>query len=282
VETRTRYGFDYAIDNVGSAFAAAINGGKPGFNGFVIVDPHAYANFLKNSSLVDPFTAAAVALQTPQAELQKTKGDVVKVATFVRSSVDLQSHELALPVSLRYDLTDRLHAEVTVAPTLTIADADTKTERSLRSLNDFGQPETKVLQRGNPPLFGITALRPGGGFGTPFNVPPVKVPVQLPPPQSPPPASPVAASGKGAIPQAPDFPGEDVGNRRSTQNMVDVLFGVKTQASLIFDLNEEKTIYAQLWGGYHWVQDMHVSNGLGESSIDLSGFEAGIGLGFRF
>jgi len=92
----------------------------------------------------------------------------------------------------------------------------------------------------------------------------------------------VATGGKGATPQSPEFPGRTLANKEFRRDSLDCLFGVKAQASILLDLNDEKTIYAELWGGYHWVEDLHVSNGSGQATIDLSGFQAGIGLGFRF
>lgn len=293
VETRNRFGYDYALDNFGLDFAALATGKAFPYNGLVIYDANAYANYLQNNGYVDSGTAGVIRLQKPQSELERTQAEVVKIGTFVRSSVDFESHELAIPISLRYDIGSRLHAEITVAPTLTIADADAKTELSIRALDDLADPQTHVFKRGNPPQAGIRYIGGGvsggtngvGGSGLPAlpnTQPQQSTPLQLPPPVVPPVVSPVAASGKGATPQDVDYPGRTIANKRYNRSSVDALFGVKTQASLIFDLNEEKTIFAELSGGYRWVQEMHVSTAFGESSMDLSGFQASIGLGFRF
>jgi hypothetical protein len=293
VETRNRFGYDYALDNVGIDLDALATGRAFPFNGLVIYDANAYANYLQTNGIVDSSTAALIREQKPQSEIERTQGEVAKIGTFVRSSVDLESHELAIPISLRYDLGSRLHAEITVAPTLTLANADAKTELSIRALDDFDKAHTNVILRGNPPQAGIrylgggVATGPGGvgGSGLPPGIntlPQLPTPVQLPPPTTPAPAAPIGGAGKGATPQDVDYPGRTLANQRYSRNSLDALFGVKTQASLIFDLNEEKTIFAELSGGYHWVQEMHVSTAFGESSMDLSGFHASIGLGFRF
>ncbi len=278
IETRSRFGMDYPLDNVAFRYGF----GQSGFRQLVVIDPDTYANTLLAGGKIDASTAAFLRRLRPIFEFEKTQGEVVAVATFVRSSLDLNAHDLALPVSLRKDFGNRLHVEFSVAPTVTLVDAELKTDINRRALTNLQEPKTNVFARTVLPTGNIS---PNGSLGGVIPIPGGVTPVatSLPPtPVEPSPPQPRTAGGKGATPQSADFPGKSVGNSVHRRDELNFLFGVKGQASIIFDLNDEKTLYAELWGGYHWVQEMHVNNGFAEASIDLSGFQAGIGLGFRF
>jgi hypothetical protein len=99
--------------------------------------------------------------------------------------------------------------------------------------------------------------------------------------QSPTPSQ-TSGGGKAAVPRNPGYPGSLVSRDVYSDSASEVLFGVSTGASVILDLNAERTFFVELWGKYQWVQDFALDNGLGRSTVDLSSFQAGLGVGYRF
>ncbi len=277
LERSDQFGFNYALDNFRYASEPRALAISLSQLQYVVVDPKAYADFVGRTDKALPVVENYIRTLRPLKDFQRTKAEVVAVASFVRSSFDLNSHELSLPLTLRKDVGSRLHVNLTIAPTLTLVDWESKTEVGRRALRaqELAAPQTIILVRNTLPL-GVIPIDRDSVPQIPPQVQPRPAMASLPPAPVAPPA------GKGSTPQAPDFPGQDVGNAKFTRSSFDTLFGIKTEASLLFDLNDEKTIFTELSGGYHWVQHLHVENGFGEASLDLSGFQVSLGLGFRF
>ena len=102
-------------------------------------------------------------------------------------------------------------------------------------------------------------------------------------PQPPPIQSNVLGGGKsGSNVKPAELPGKNVGREKYLDSSDDLLFGFNGSVSLVYDLNEAGTFYAEAWGRYHWSEDLTLRNRLGSSEIDMSGFEGGIGVGVRF
>lgn len=283
----SRSGFDYAIDNFGYLAGTSP---QPSTAPLVVVNAAKYADSLLAAGFITPATAAYLRTQTPGRDLAIIKQDVAAVGSFVRSSFDLDIHELSLPISIRQDLGHRLHVELTVAPTLTVADAELSTDVQQRSLTgiELGNPRTTTPIKFTPPS-GVIGGPPAGGFpgGAGFNFfsgfvkKPVNAPFASAPPVPALAASP-SGGGKAATPARPDLPGRLVGHSQESHSGLNALFGVSTTTKVIFDLNQEGTFYAELWGRYHYIENLHLGNSFGNGDIDLSGFQAGIGLGYRF
>ena len=299
-ERQSQFGYVYSLDAVSTNVTPGSN-----FNSLklangqfaaVVTNPALYSTAY--SGLVAP---GPLADSGPRSTFLGTTNEVVRVATFVHSKVSLTSNEIAVPISLRYDLSKRFHAEVSVAPTLTIANADMQTDVYRRALSDGtsvidqvrtgraipggvqGSSSAAFSQIPQSPFINPAAFGQSAGFTSSVSKPAV--------PSS---TATVASSGggggqasfgtgkSGKNPSEPSLPGSDVGHKMYTDNSTKVIFGIDGTLSLTYDLSEDGTFFAEMWGRYHWSDHYAVNNGLGSSGIDLSGFQAGLGLGFRF
>jgi hypothetical protein len=271
-EQKDTYGFIYPLDN-----AAQLTGSKKLVPN-VIVDRATYFQSLR------ALGGVVKGIPLPQTELTRTTREVERVGTFVRSNLDVTSHDLAVPLSARYDFGNRIHAEVTVSPGLTLASADLNTAVESREFENLSASNTTVgnqaVGRPNSRFFGPIF---GGGFngGAGAGVPPAAPP---PPPvvAEAPTLAAAPSGGKAVVPKSPEAPGRVVGRNHFDDSATEVLFGVSGGASIILDLNEERTFYFELWGRYHWVQDFALDNGLAAANVDLTSFQGGFGLGYRF
>ena len=313
-EKQSQFGYVYSLDAISSNVipAAGVNtlGLSNGQFSAVVVDPNLYAHAY--GGVASP---ASLLQSGPHGTFLGTSNEVVRVATFVHSKVNLTANEISLPISLRYDVTKRFHAEVSVAPTLTIANADVQTDVYRRALSD-GTSSTLVVRNApsslaggvqgsasaglgnipgspflNPGAFGggVTQNGNGGlsGSASGFSSSLSKA------------GSSSSASGAGAgaggggkatfgsgksgkNPDEPSLPGTDVGHKVYSDSSTSVIFGIDGSLSLIYDLNDDGTFYAEFWGKYHWSDHYSMNNGLGSSAVDLSGFQAGLGVGVRF
>jgi hypothetical protein len=119
----------------------------------------------------------------------------------------------------------------------------------------------------------------GGGLGV-VTTNNTNAPTPLaPPPPTAPALIPGFGGGKGGRnPFEPKLPGIGVGSKLSDQSFTNLEIGVVPKVTLLYDLNDAKTYFVELWGAYHWSipADMH------GSYIDLRSFEAGVGVGLRF
>ncbi len=260
-------GFVYSVDS----FASNSSGAQVQN---LVVSPSAYTSF---------FTTAGLTIQgdfTPQAESSSRVQEVVLVGTFVRSNLELYSHDLAIPLSARFDFGNRLHAEVTVAPTITFANAEISTDVESRAFSSLTTGkvgiQSQAVMRSAPTLSG-----PAGRSSPVPSSPNAPAPTSTSKPPSVA-TSPSPGGGKSAKPKSPDYPGTVVARSRFKESSTEVLFGVSLGGSLILDLNEDRTFYAEIWGRYHWVQDFSISNGFASSNVDLSSFQMGVGVGYRF
>ncbi len=267
IEQTRNFGFVYSLDQLAQL------GGTTTIVQNAIINPVAYQRTLVNGQ-----QAFVGSIGSPQPELSVTEREVARVGTFVRSTMDVTANDFALPFSLRYDLGNRIRLELTAAPTLTIANASLDTITNRRSFNEFRAGDTTVG------LSAVTrgAIRfPNVGFGNGFAPPPS--PVAPPQAVNQPTQTPTTGGGgKSAVPRSPGYPGKLVGRTRLEDSTLQALFGVSGGASVILDLNEERTFFAELWGRYNWVQSFGLDNGTGRSNVDLSSFQAGFGLGYRF
>lgn len=262
-------GFVYSLDNI-----AQLNQSTLVKN--LVVAPSTYV-----AALAAPGVGAAVTgVFDPQFELTRTNREILRIGTFVRSNLDVNAHDLSLPLSVRYDFGNRIHAEVTVAPTLTLATADFDTDVERRLLDDASQPRVTNVSKASPLANAQITL----GGARPSLVPPGSNVASVAQP-----ATPKAqvfqnqsAGGKSSLPKSPKYPGSVLDRKHYSDSATEVLFGVNAGASLILDLNEERTYFIELYGRYQWVQDFALNNGKGTANIDLSSFQAGFGLGFRF
>ncbi len=237
----------------------------------------------------------------PKSAETNTLTELVKVAGFVRSDLDITAHDLAVPFTFRYDVGDRLHFDVGIAPTLTLANSEITTEVQYRELsnrrvrvsgdtsltpNGGGFLQDPAIQGGRPFTLpnnnsgaGIGA---GGVFAGPINaggnIVTTAQPVQLAATQ----AATSGTAGKAGSVDSPTLPGRLL--RRDIYRKSDnhALFGLSADAHMILDLNAEKTWFLDVWGKYHWIDEFSVSNGIGTANIDMSSWETGLALGFRF
>jgi len=82
--------------------------------------------------------------------------------------------------------------------------------------------------------------------------------------------------------QDPAKPGVLLASERFSQSESEALFGVTAGAKLILDLNDDGSWYMDLWGRYQHLDDASISNGVSSADIDLSGWQVGSGIGYRF
>lgn len=291
-QTSQQSGFDYAVDNFG--YLAGMTP-LPSATPLVIVDAHKYASSLLASGAITPASAAYLSTLTPAKNLSIIRQDVAVVATFARSNLTLDLHELSLPVGLREDLGHGLHAELTVGPTVTLAAVQLTTDLEQRSLAGFelGVPKTTQPIKFTPPD-GTIAFPPtpsisslaGGHFVlnpaarlTSIGVKVISAPAVLPPSE---PVPIQSLGGKTVTPKAATFPGKLVSQSRDAKSQVSALVGMNVTAKLQLDLNSDGTFYAEVWGRYHYSEPLQLDNSFGNGRVDLSGFQAGMGFGCRF
>lgn len=283
-ERTNEYGFVYATDAVQASGAPRI-----------VINAEAYRNTYAQS-LANP----NVLLQAqPQSSFFATDAQVVNVASYVRTNVDLTANDLALPITLRKDLGQRVHAELSVAPTLTLASGEV-----------FSDVQQREIATSYKVLVKPKELKPTGGaiqarsVNTNLNEAQTADVVVLPingdavsanDPSKPASVGPNAvpskkstsksSSGGGkssGVSDAPEYPGSLVARQNYRADMNKLLFGVAGSASLVLDLNEEGSFFVELWGRYHWVDKFSASNGFASVDIDLSSFQGGVGVGVRF
>ena len=268
IEQTKRYGFVYSLDQIAQSGSTTL---VPN----AIINSSIFQRTLNTN--LQPFSGS---IGNPQPELAVTQQDVARVGTFVRSTLDLTSNDVALPFSLRYDFGNRLRVEFTTAPTFTLASASLDTVTDYRSFNEFRQGDTNVgLRAVSRPAFQFPNFNGGGGGGG-VNPAPVVAGTPVVSVQSQ--TATATGGGKSSVPRSPGFPGKLIGRDRVEESVQKALFGVSGGASVILDLNEERTFFAELWGRYNWVQSFGLDNGSTQSNVDLSSFQGGFGLGYRF
>lgn len=287
---RDKFGYTYTFDEV----RTNVNPGD-GFNSkkltgsdraVVVLDANLYATTIYQGGITtDP--ANFLFNTAPQKTQGTTDKEKVRVAAFVRTEVSVSTHDLALPIAFRHDFGKRLHAEMSIAPTLTVVSADIHTDVELRDLDN---KTTKInpLPAGVPPQGTINPFIPANTPGaTPPRNPVTTNRVSVIPPvvnnrQNSGNQANVGGGKSGSNVKEPNLPGKRLDRRSFDSSSTDLLAGFAGSVSLILDLNEEGTFYAEFWGRYQWVEDLSVSNGHGSSDIDLSGFQGGVGVGIRF
>ena len=295
VERTNRFGYVYALDAVSATLPPPA----------VVYNSTAYANGYKQAVNADTFNFLNQSV--PQTTFGQTDSEVVRVATFVRTKVDVNAHDFSIPVTFRHDFGRRLHAEISAAAVLTVVNAEISTDVQRRALdnrttNVLANQRVQPLVRSLSGDVGVSAdsgnLPPGatidkGAFPsgsspsvntfTLSQLPPAIDSRQPTPPARPPSSTNPLSGGKsGSNVKPAELPGKNVGRERYIDNTNDVLFGFSGSVSLVYDLNESGTLYAEVWGRYHWSEDMTLQNRLDTSEIDMSGFEGGIGVGVRF
>ncbi len=298
-ERTNKYGFVYSLDQVSTNVTIASFGNKgANFNSASLSFP-SYAAVVTNSNMyaasyaLTPAAAAQQASNSPQTEFGTSVAEVAKIATFVQTKVSATAHDISFPFSLRRDFGRRLHAEISVAPTLTVLNWDTRTEVDRRLLTDtaptsnLSGPNARIAITN---VAGQTTVA-GGIPGIPLpttgftQAQPVANPGLVVVAAAPPPSTGKAANlgGKsGANPDAPTLPGKDIGKRVYDDSSTGLRFGVDGTATLIWDLDDEGTFYAEIWGRYHWSDHFTLGGGPGANNANLDGFEAGVGVGMRF
>ena len=257
-------------------------------NGTVILDASKFASDYQDQ--VSHTTFKKLRALSPVFEPSSTV-NITNVATFTRTTMSINAHEIAVPISLRRDF-GKLHVEASIAPTVTFVNGDLTSDVQRRDL-PTASPAPKLASApaagagvifsttsGLPPLpqgpFNPGTTLPTSGFTNPGGVNPSN-----PPPPSPhgATASPTSSGGKGGQnPPQPLLPGTSVGHRITDRSVTDVRFGVDGTVTLLYDLDDHGTWFADAWGTYHWAD--HAS--IGGNTADLKSFEAGVGLGVRF
>ena len=281
IERTDRFGFVYAQDAVSASLPPPT----------VVYDQTAYANGYQRVVTTD--TLAFLNRSAPQTTLRRTDSEVVRVATFVRSKADVNAHDISIPLTFRHDFGRRLHAEISASAVLTFVNAEIGTDIQRRAL-DNGSTNVLINQKAQPlkgtVVANVIANPPPGGvidptkfvnFTSNVNGDVVTPDQPEPPPPQPPPVA-LGGGKSGSNVKPTELPGKNVGRERLLDSSNDVLFGFSGSVAFVYDLNEAGTFYAELWGRYHWSEDLTLRNRLGSSEIDMSGFEGGIGVGVRF
>lgn len=278
------FGYAYAFDKLRTNVTPGDNFNSKELTGTdrakVVVDSNQYAKQLYNDIGITTDPSDFFFKSSPQKTRGTTDIEKVRVAAFVKTEVNVSAHDIALPIAFRHDFGKRLHAEMSVAATLTVVNADIHTDIEHRDL-DNKAAAVRVLPAGVRPQGFINGF---GLNGVP-DVNPPKPPEQTPIVSNPPPPGRNANVGggkSGGNVKEPNLPGRRVDRRSFDSSSTDLLAGFAGSVSLILDLNDEGTFYAEFWGRYQWVDDFSVSNGHGSSDIDLSGFQGGVGVGVRF
>ncbi len=255
-------------------------------NGTVILDASKFANDYQDQ--VSHTTFKKLKALNPVFE-PSSQVDITRVATFTRTTMSINAHEIAIPISLRRDF-GKLHVEASIAPTVTFVNGDLTSDIEQREL-PTRQPAPRLASapaNGAGVKFSTNSLPqlpqgpfnpgstlPTSGFTNPGEV----IPPPPPPPPTRTPASPSSSGGKGGQnPPQPLLPGTSVGHRITDRSLTDVRFGVDGTVTLLYDLDDHGTWFADAWGTYHWAD--HAS--IGGNTADLKSFEAGVGLGVRF
>ncbi len=304
IEHKDSHGRIYAVDAIGtegvnlkSAKNFNSNNLKTGFAA-VVFNAADYVKYY--DPLLDPTSKYNLGQAKPQKDTISTDVEVARVTTFIKSKLDVTANDLALPISLRHDFGRRFHTELSAAVTLTFVNSDFSTdirrngEDNLRKDGSAtGKAQSNLIggvSRGDSPLgdnidpnfftsktykasttSGIDkgagnngAENTGGDQPTGNNR--------------------TKSGGKGAALNLddPTAPGRSLSHDRYERSSLDILLGASASASVLWDLNEAGTTYAEFWGRYHWINDVTVSNQVSSSTIHLSGFDAGVGIGFRF
>ena len=285
IERTNRTGFVYALDAINATATKRL-----------VYDANAYANGYK--SVVTQGTFNFLQQSTPQTILNTTDTEVVRVATFLRTRANVTAHDVAIPITFRHDFGRRLHAEISAAATATFVNAEISTDVQRRALTNrttnvlLNQPATALSGSLSSDVTG--SVPPGGTIDTSKFTNPT---AQFVSPQADRKVDPGGGGGggggggktgnlgggkSGSGVKPPELPGKNVGRERFTDTSDDVLFGFNGSVSLVYDLDEAGNFFAEVWGRYHWSEDLTLRNRLGSSEIDMSGFEGGIGVGVRF
>ncbi len=293
-----RFGTLFTLDPLGTNVTPGNNFDSRDLRGgqfaSVIVDPIAFSNSV--AAIVTPQVFQSLRNSGPQSEFQSTNTEVARVATFVRTKVSVTSNDIAIPITLRHDFGKRLHAELNVGPTLTFASGNLTTDVQRRALvNRQGDRQTANQRAAaRATSVALNANQPPGAFVNPafFNSATFTSNVDRPAAQTSSGNKDVQSqnsagnanlgSGKTNNTKDPEYPGKRIDRKTYSDSTNEFLFGADAGLSVVYDLNEEGTFFAEVWGRYHWVESYTLDNGLGSVKIDPSGFEAGIGVGVRF
>ncbi len=299
-ERTSTYNYVYSLDNVSTNIPV---GG--GFNSAKLTGGN-YAGVVTNANLyaasyagvLTPQSIAVLQANQPQTLFGGSVAEVARIATFVHTKMSVNSHDFAIPFSLRKDFGKRWHVEATVAPTLTMVNWDMQTDVDRRSLDDFSNPRNIKGRPGVVQPGGVTASVgagfPPGPFGNPaFNAsqgvtsvdrpaaPPV--PPTLPAVAAPVTTTAVAFSGKaGSNPRGPKLPGSPVSSQRYDESSTSIQFGVDCKLALIWDIDETGTFFTEFWGAYHWADPFSMGDSFAHSALRPTAFQAGVGVGMRF
>ena len=141
-EASRNYGFIYTFDEVNST------------SGNVVVNPDQYeAEYKFEEGL--PGQAGSPGFKNnigPQSTEDSFITEKVRVASFTKSSLILQMHELALPVGFTADLGTRWHVGLSVGPTLNLVNTRFDTDIYYQDL-DVGVPPTAAPPPAKEPIW---------------------------------------------------------------------------------------------------------------------------------
>lgn len=291
-ENVSNYSFIYDVDEINSVdndLPAPESG-----NNYVIVDGSAY-NSTYGLGGNDP--------PNPQRTEEHIQYEQSRVASFLHSKMDMSVHELAFPVEYKFDLTDRLHVGLSLAPTISLFEYELKSNLWHQSLPNHDDDrilssnlgfKTRTVLRTSTDNDGSSSGGSGedenndgldddgtaSGFGgeNKGTSNGTRIGSRISAPTRPQ----TASSGKLYDPFAPRLPGRNVGRRHAEKSGQEWAFGLAAQATLSVDLDAQDRWFAEFFARYHWVKDFTVSNGLTEVTVDPSSFYFGLGLGVRF
>ena len=296
VEQASTFGYAYALDDVATlGFKNSAKFDSRRFNGgtnftAVVINAIDYTKNYQTSADRDKLLASG-----PQVSFVGTETEVARVATFVRTRLDVDANDVAIPITLRHDFGRRLHAEFSVAPTATFVSAEYGT-----TLYQGGSDRAESKKYQARTIKGLAKGTQGVGVPTEEDGDFVELPAPTDvitgndksgtpdaptrnPVKEQTASGPAGGGGKGGYKlKQPTIPGDPINVRHFSNNSTDVVFGITAAASVLLDFNDEGTSFAEFWSRYRWSQSLTIGNALGSSKLDLSGIEFGIGLGFRF
>jgi len=266
--------------------------------GWLVMDANAYeANYGGGLGELDDLD--------PQRLLQTNTNEVARLAGFMRSGLDVNLHEIALPLQGRLELSNHAALTFSAGPTINIFNAELESEYLLRALDNraagviasrdatyetyrvsWTVGEESGLAREGAPSGGQVPTVAAGAAGS----------------VSPAPTSP-ADGGKGRPDTYFNLPGNSVapasavrsvrgavitpselsrGVARRLDQETEVSIGLAAQAGLRFDLDDQDKWYLDIWGKYSYVKDFTLNNGFSTADVDASAWSYGVGLGYRW
>jgi hypothetical protein len=249
--------------------------------GGIITDPVQYGNQISS----DP------AFFTPQSTEEVIENEMVRVAGFLDSTLNVDMHELSIPFSFTYKPHERVDLTLSFGPTLTIFESELTSKYVVQDLPNLAGGK-KLAER-----LGFSSrklqLNNDGGFDPDGNpLPGSSQFVASSASASASAASPAAPSkpqqrgrvvGKGSLnTKTPGLPGRTLARVEAREDSTDFAFGFMGQGTATIYLDDQQRWMLEMWGRYNYVDSVTVSNGMTSAEIDPSAWSVGIGLGCRF